>query len=201
MEERVNKVTVFSSYVDVAHGLSTYEEKGRFLEGILDYAFYGIEPDFADHPVISAVFTAIRPNIDASVKRSIASASNSAKGGRPKSDKPTDKPNKKPKQKPIGLTNPETERLQEKDNEKEREGYYPNSNNPSLSAEPCAAVADKTAPQSQLRCPKCNDPVIDDGTGGWYCQRCRKTTKVAVPSLPNGTPPPANVLAMVEGMR
>lgn len=189
MEERVNKVMMFSSFAESAHRLQSYKEKGIFLEGVLDYAFYGVEPDFSAHPLMDMAFLNIRPNIDASVKRSIASSGNSSKGGRPKSEKPKQKPNEKPKQKPIGFTNSETNSntntLQER--EKEREVYFPSEENkPSLGAEPCAAVADKTAPQA-LRCPKCGGDVVES-SGIHTCTRCGKST--STPLMDGATCPP-----------
>ena len=196
-----SQVTIYASVYTSLDMLPTEAQQLRYLKAVLAYAFDGLEPDFSDDPILNFGFAQVKPNLDSSRRKAQAARENGAKGGRPKKEKTQEKPNQKPNEKP-GLPKDETRKPSDFfEKEKEREGYYPNSNNPSLSADPCAAVADRTAPQSQLRCPKCNDPVIDDGTGGWYCQRCRKTTKVAVPSLPNGTPPPANVLAMVEGMR
>ncbi|MBR1780928.1 MAG: hypothetical protein IJ751_05955 [Oscillospiraceae bacterium] len=79
-QERKGFVFLRSYYECVA--VLPPEERLEALEGMLRYGLYGEEPSLSNTAL--AVFIAVRPNIDHSVRNYAAQCANGAKGGRPK---------------------------------------------------------------------------------------------------------------------
>ena len=102
------------SYYEAIRPLDDVTRLAMF-DAITDYAFTGALP--ADtNPVVSAMFSLVRPNIDASIARYSANVRNGAKGGRPPKDKSKQKPNQNPSE-----TQAEPTENQDKEKERERE--------------------------------------------------------------------------------
>lgn len=70
------KMTFFRSYWEAARMLPD-DERGRFLEGILAYAFDGDEPDFEG--VLAMAWVLVKPNLDSSARQSEAGRRGGAK--------------------------------------------------------------------------------------------------------------------------
>lgn len=70
------KMTFFRSYWEAARMLPD-DERGRFLEGILAYAFDGEEPDFEG--VLAMAWVLVKPNLDSSARQSEAGRRGGAK--------------------------------------------------------------------------------------------------------------------------
>lgn len=169
-----SQVTIYASVFTSLELLPTEAQQLRFLKAILAYAFSGTEPDLSDDPILNFGFAQVRPNLDSSRRKANAARENGAKGGRPKKET-QEKPSQKPSENP-GFPNDETHKPNDiYEKEKERDGSFSKEKkNHSLGAEPCAAVADKTAPQA-LRCPKCGGDVVES-SGIHTCTRCGKST-------------------------
>lgn len=70
-------ILFYRSFYEVSKSLPE-DEGNKFLKGLLEYAFYGIEPEFEG--VSASFFMLIRPQIDANNRK----FENGKKGGRPK---------------------------------------------------------------------------------------------------------------------
>ncbi len=70
-------ILFYRSFYEVSKSLPE-DEGNKFLKGLLEYAFYGIEPEFDG--VSASFFMLIRPQIDANNRK----FENGKKGGRPK---------------------------------------------------------------------------------------------------------------------
>lgn len=111
-------ITMFESFYLAGQDMSV-EDRVKFYEAIMEYGFYGREPELEG--MINTVFKAIRPVLDRSKDARI----NGKKGGRPKKTENDEKEVKR-----VVLTTLETERKgkerngkdtdTEKDTEKER---------------------------------------------------------------------------------
>lgn len=60
--------TVWPSYLDAVENLSD-EQRLEVYDAMFIFGIDGVEPDFLTDPVSKAVFAAMRPNIENSVKK------------------------------------------------------------------------------------------------------------------------------------
>ena len=79
MPRQPKAISFYASYYEVAQRL-TDAQRLRFYDGIMNFAFGGVVPDFEDDPILELVWISVMPNVQASVKKSL----DGQKGGRPK---------------------------------------------------------------------------------------------------------------------
>lgn len=116
MDCRTDKFTFFVSYAEAAFQLKE-EERLKFLDVILKYAFYGEMPDM-NQDAVSALFLCVKPNIDKSIDNIIQGQKNGRKGGAPKGNQNAKKSaSEKTTQ---GLNENKTDKEEEKDNGEEK---------------------------------------------------------------------------------
>lgn len=173
MGEEATKFMFFSSYYDAAK-LLPESEQGPFLMGLFAYAFDGVEPEFDGAAAIA--FVLVRPNIDASMKRSKTNAENAKaerKATAKANGKATAKATAKADGKTIALATPSLEKEKEKEKEKDREGNFSQEKNFPPSVTAVGASAAKAAPP---RCPLCDSRLVrNTQTGRWDCPGCMES--------------------------
>ncbi len=72
----------WKGYHDALVSLGSYELAGRFVIGMGQYVFEGVEPDFSDCPMLKFAWIAIRDAIKESVEIGRKQAERGRKGGR-----------------------------------------------------------------------------------------------------------------------
>lgn len=93
------------SYLEAIRALPR-EERLELFEALCTYGVEGTEPE-TDNGVVRAMMTLLKPNVEQSRKRYLASRENGSKGGRPRKN--------------PGETQPEPSESKEKDKEMEKE--------------------------------------------------------------------------------
>ena len=68
-----------SFWVALSNEIYSDAQRYRMYESMFRYTFAGEFPDFSDDPMLGVVWELIRPNIDATVKRSEANRRNAEK--------------------------------------------------------------------------------------------------------------------------
>ena len=86
----VESFVMYKSYIDAARKFPK-EKQLNFYDWIIDFAIYGIEPDFSSEPpelqfALDVVFGQIKTSVSASISRYEACVVNGKKGGRPKKE-------------------------------------------------------------------------------------------------------------------
>lgn len=93
----------WKGYHDALVSLGSYELAGRFVIGMGQYVFEGVEPDFSDCPMLKFAWIAIRDAIKESVEIGRKQSEYGKRGGRPKKDEkrvPKSPPKRVPKRGP-----------------------------------------------------------------------------------------------------
>ena len=162
----ISRFTFFGSYFEAISKLPD-EHQGDFYKALVAYAFTGEEPDFdgADAWAMQALFLAIKPNIDASMKQSRTNASNAAKSDREndrKNDRMSDRKNDEIKPSRKGK-------------DRKRNSNLPLEEDSNSSASGGAVTAEAAPPEA---CPECGADLIktethtSDGRRFYRCNRC-----------------------------
>lgn len=82
MDYRVEKIPFFVSYYEAYKVLDSDEDKLRFIDAILSYAFTGKITPLEGN--LNALFLLAKPNIDKSIENSLKGKLNGKHGGAPK---------------------------------------------------------------------------------------------------------------------
>ncbi len=181
------KMTFFRSYWEAAQMLPD-DERGRFLEGILAYAFDGVEPAFEG--MLAMAWVLAKPNLDSSARQSEAGRKGGARQASDEHAKGASKGACKGASNTAGkgaskgackgasekkASDKDMEKDRDRDTDKEGEGYGPSEvRNPS----PCGSGdglwnAIPAPPRATPSCPVCDAGMrFDVERRAMVCELC-----------------------------
>lgn len=77
--EKVKSIAFYRSYFEAGQLLSD-DQRHMLFDGIAEFAFCGVEPDFDGDTMLQLAWSLCKPNVEKSVENAL----NGSKGGRPK---------------------------------------------------------------------------------------------------------------------